>query len=153
MDFFFVSIDKIIPGLYIGNAVAATTKKIIKNENIKLIVNCTTNTPNAFERDGIQYINLKIDDSKKSNKQLFTQLPQILRKIRLYILYNKNVLVHCFAGKSRSATVIAAYLIKFHKYTPKTAIDFIISKHPQAFNGGNRIIFKDALASFYEFYS
>ena len=44
---------------------------------------------------------------------------------------NGNMLVHCRHGQSRSATIIAAYLIKNNNMTPQNAIQFLQKKRPQ----------------------
>ena len=41
-----------------------------------------------------------------------------------------KVFVHCMAGVSRSATVLAAYLIRFHGLSPDEAIALLIERRP-----------------------
>ncbi|CAK56209.1 unnamed protein product (macronuclear) [Paramecium tetraurelia] len=41
-----------------------------------------------------------------------------------------NVLVHCYAGISRSASLVVAYLIKYHNYTTLTAVRFLQKSRP-----------------------
>ncbi|XP_053305447.1 phosphatidylglycerophosphatase and protein-tyrosine phosphatase 1 [Spea bombifrons] len=41
-----------------------------------------------------------------------------------------SVYIHCKAGRSRSATMVAAYLIERHKWTPDSAEAFIASIRP-----------------------
>ena len=41
---------------------------------------------------------------------------------------SKNILVHCFMGSSRSATVIIAYLIKYLNYSLIDAMQFVKTK-------------------------
>ncbi|KAI5065217.1 hypothetical protein GOP47_0019912 [Adiantum capillus-veneris] len=43
-----------------------------------------------------------------------------------------SVLVHCFAGKSRSVTVVVAYLMKTYGMNFTEALDLVRSKRPQA---------------------
>ncbi|KMZ74485.1 hypothetical protein ZOSMA_127G00030 [Zostera marina] len=44
---------------------------------------------------------------------------------------NKNVLVHCFEGKSRSTTVVLAYLILQKKFTLSEAWKLLKKVHPR----------------------
>ena len=41
-----------------------------------------------------------------------------------------SVYVHCKAGRSRSATVVAAYLIQLHHWSPQEAIEAIAKIRP-----------------------
>jgi len=42
-----------------------------------------------------------------------------------------NVLVHCFAGRSRSVTIVVAYLMKKHRMSLESALSLVRSKRPQ----------------------
>jgi protein-tyrosine phosphatase len=46
------------------------------------------------------------------------------------------VLVHCHAGRSRSVTLVAAYLMKTRSWTAQAAYDFISSKRGTAVQDG-----------------
>lgn len=41
-----------------------------------------------------------------------------------------SVYVHCYAGVSRSPTIVAAYLIKIHKMTAAEALKYIAERRP-----------------------
>ncbi|KAK6738429.1 hypothetical protein RB195_020500 [Necator americanus] len=43
----------------------------------------------------------------------------------------KSVYVHCKAGRTRSATVAACYLMKTRNWLPNVAVEFLKSKRPQ----------------------
>ncbi|XP_071095096.1 phosphatidylglycerophosphatase and protein-tyrosine phosphatase 1-like [Haliotis cracherodii] len=42
----------------------------------------------------------------------------------------ETVYVHCKAGRTRSSTVVACYLMETYNYTPEQAVDFIKARRP-----------------------
>lgn len=62
---------------------------------------------------------LKTDDY---NAPTLEELEQVIEYIDKKINLNLPVLVHCAAGKGRTGTVLAAYLIKKEDLTPETAV-------------------------------
>ena len=43
---------------------------------------------------------------------------------------NQNILVHCYMGSSRSASIILAYLIKYYHLTLEDALKLLKEKRP-----------------------
>lgn len=60
---------------------------------------------------------------------IWTQFEPIFKEIDQAVFYsNKRVLVHCQAGKSRSASLLAAYLINRFSVTTEQALIYLRSK-------------------------
>lgn len=120
--------DKIIDYLYLGNY-----KSLEDHEKFTFIVNCTKN----IDSKSINYLRIPInDDPYESNLLLsFIYKTDVLNIIHDYIIMKENVLVHCSAGMQRSCALVVCYLIKFHNYSPRAAIEFIKDKRPIAFFG------------------
>ena len=53
--------------------------------------------------------------------------------IHVNLMEKTPVVVHCQAGRQRSAAVIAGYLMKYHGYSLENVIEFIRSKKREAF--------------------
>lgn len=81
--------------------------------------------------DGIR---LPVDDngSNEAMQTMGIYLPAVVDIIHDHISSKRNVVVHCLAGRQRSASVIAAYLMKYHGYTLETAIQSIRETKPDA---------------------
>ena len=117
----------IIDNLYLGNACDASYYYKLKNSNIKSIINVTTEIPNYFKKE-FDYFNISINyyNSESFSKEMFNNV--------LDYIYEKqknedgNILVHCYMGSSRSATIIILYLIHKHNYTLENALKFIKEK-------------------------
>ena len=114
--------NKIVNHLYIGNIVP-------KSNFFHLIVNCTHEIPFSYfctERVRIPVEDDAIDALK------FLQLlinTKVLEKMQKCILQKENVLVHCFGDEDqRSFVVIICFLIRYCRYTPKEAIDYVHMK-------------------------
>jgi len=129
--------DLIINNIWLGNKSSALDRNFLTTNNIKLVVNCTTdiNISEWYETDNINYIRLPIYDwnSESNNNILKAEIINIIKTINIYKERNENILVHCFAGMQRSATVIACYLMYYYDFSPEDAILYIRNKRNIAF--------------------
>jgi protein-tyrosine phosphatase len=142
---------KIIENIYIGNIISAQNKDFIKNNNISIIINCSNDIPNYFILDNsIQYYRLPIDDSLETyDINLMSELlPKYVKIIDDAIKENKNILVHCYAGRQRSACLVTAYLLYKYNYNLSDAYKIILEKRPQAFHYGKSYNFNLSLINF-----
>ena len=98
----------------------------------------------------MKYIRIPIDDSlKQEDTDKMTKiLPILVEDIRRSVLAGKNILVHCYEGRERSATIVTAYIMKYHKMTPEKAIKLVVEKRPKAFFGGKYINFDESLQDY-----
>ena len=113
--------SKITNNIYIGNLVNARDFYKLNELDVGLIVNCTLEIPNYFP-EYLEYINVKIIDVEGEN--IYKYLDTTVKKINDFIIKNptKKVLVHCFAGASRSVSIVLGYLIKYKKMSFYDAI-------------------------------
>jgi protein-tyrosine phosphatase len=129
--------DLVIKNIWLGNKSSSQNRDFLNNNKIKLVVNCTTDIhiPQWYEDDGINYIRLPIYDwnSESNNNILKAEIMNIINTMNIYKVNNKNILVHCFAGMQRSATVIACYLMYYYNFKPEHAIFYIRNKRNIAF--------------------
>ena len=74
---------------------------------------CKLDTPRALEPgNDLRVIRFAVDDLKRM------------------VAAHGPVLVHCHAGRSRSAVVVAAYLMDAHALGANTAVDRVAAKRP-----------------------
>lgn len=126
---------EIIPGLYLGNYHAASLESIEENK-FYVIVNSTPNIPFASKKTINIRIPVEDDMSLYSNMMMVKYIQRYLPVIHRYLKSGKKVLIHCRAGVQRSATIVAAYLMRYHKMTIRQAISFIRDKRMIAFRPG-----------------
>jgi protein-tyrosine phosphatase len=82
----------------------------------------------------IRRLRIPINDNLKQNKALLPFLEPITAAIHAELTKGRKVLVHCYAGRQRSASIIAAYLIKYSGMTVLEAINYIRAKNRKAFD-------------------
>ena len=118
---FFGEPTLIIDSIYLGSAFNAGNSEMIDRNNIGLIINMTNEITNHYEGN-IQYKRYPLYDNNKDSIELY--LEDTYNDICKFKEENpnKNILVHCFMGASRSATVVAYYLIKKYNFNVDDAI-------------------------------
>ena len=117
----------IIDNLYLGNACDASYYYKLKQSNIKYIINVTTEIPNYFKND-FEYFNISINDinSESFSNEIFNNVLDFIYKIN--DKNDGNILIHCYMGSSRSATIILLYLMDKYDYSLEKALKFIKEK-------------------------
>ncbi len=94
----------------------------LEQSNIKCILNCAYECKNLFP-DDFEYLKLTLSDQCDSDILIhFEQAFEFISKAKEE---KKNVLVHCQLGKSRSATIVIGYLMKYENYTYEKAFTFV----------------------------
>lgn len=143
--------------LYISDYKSTTDNTILKKLKINNIINMAKSLENK-NFDNIIYYKYDIEDylpvflnTKKimeENKKLCTILPNIVQLIHTKLIQGQNVLVHCKAGRQRSAAVILAYLMKYRKIKLEKAKEFLRNIRSETFNYGLYFTFEDCLTKY-----
>lgn len=117
----------IVDQLYLGNSCNARNYYELENNKVGLIINSSPCISNYFQNE-FEYYNVKVEDI--SGADILCHLDNTVTKMHEFIESNpqKSVFVHCFMGSSRSATIIIAYLMKYHNYNLRDALNFVKEK-------------------------
>lgn len=120
------NIDAVIEGqLYIGNLSAAKSVDLRRRFGITHIVSACPDYP----LQGPNHLAIPVQDYEYED--ILIHLPGACRFIRGAINGGGRVLVHCLMGISRSATVVAAYLMTTRHISVHKAIALIKRARPQ----------------------
>ena len=123
-----INMTPIIDNIILGNACDASCYSWLEDANVKTIINVTVEIQNYFEKY-FEYYKIPITDHNHEN---FTN--EIFDDVCTYITIitennpDKNILIHCYMGSSRSASVVSAYMIKKYGYTVDECVKLLRSK-------------------------
>ncbi len=103
----------IMDNLYLGHKTDAQNIILLKEKGIKHILTVTFQVDCEFPND-FNYKQIKVEDARY--KLILPFIPEGVEFIEQALEAKEPILVHCIEGKSRSASMIVAYLIKNHNY-------------------------------------
>ena len=124
---FFSEPTYIIDNIFLGSAFNASNYNSLKQNNIGLIINMTNEISNYYV-DEIIYKKYGLYDNNKEPiiqylEQTFKDIIEFQHKYP-----NKNILIHCFMGASRSASILTYYIHKKFNLRIDDSIIFIKNK-------------------------
>lgn len=122
--------SKVDTCLFVGNAKVAYDKDYLRKHDIKAIID-VSNSSNSYPyktRSPPTVLKLEINDTPTEN--ILQHFETTYNFIYEHIEINRPVLVHCRSGVSRSATIVAAYLIQNQGITCEDALEIIQEKRP-----------------------
>ena len=123
--------NEIVPGLYLGSWEAAYESADLRKAGITHILTAMglgLIKLDAKRLEGFKTLQLPIHDVATFN--IIRYLPQSVEFVDYALSGGGKVLVHCYAGVSRSATVVAAYLMAKRGMTPHEALTHMREKRP-----------------------
>lgn len=130
--------DWIIEGqLAVGNmdAVADGQKLLSKNVGGIISVRDTlTRSMAYYNKHGIRVLHIPVLDSETTN--LGQYFPIVFKFIESVLQTGKSVVVNCYAGISRSTTLVTSYIMRKYRFSATAAMNFVKSKRP-CFNPNN----------------
>jgi atypical dual specificity phosphatase len=113
--------DIVLNRLYIGSLRVARDCDLLRSLNVTHVLTVCPTRPNHFE--GICYKLVSIPDSP--NHRIDLLFDECFEFINSALANGGTVLVHCFQGVSRSASVVIAYLMKYKKMKFDRAFEFL----------------------------
>jgi predicted protein tyrosine phosphatase len=118
--------SEIIPDkLFLGDINYTYDTEFLKEYNIKHIITIleSEHKTKAMIDLHISHVSIKLNDSMF--EPIYDVFDFTTNYIHNALKKNESVLVHCFAGISRSPTIVIAYLIKYHNLKFEEAFDFV----------------------------
>lgn len=127
-------------GIFIGNAhsvignYATREKDLLEEMNVKVVISALTEEEYEDymiakeDFPDIDWHRFVIDDDQDERiSEHFFKVHSIIKEA---LIDNKNVVVHCAAGMSRSPTLVIAYLMIENRWSFEEAINFVKKRRP-----------------------
>jgi hypothetical protein len=141
---------EILPGLWLGNRIAALNDQWLRQQNIQAVFNCSKDIP--FSPFIQRQYRLPVDDNLKDEEIRNMTLWSHEAVYKVLAEYNKGepILIHCAAGMQRSAALTAMTLIALKGMSWEQAITYIQGIRPIAFRPSAN--FKVSIVEFFKSY-
>ncbi|XP_003781354.2 phosphatidylglycerophosphatase and protein-tyrosine phosphatase 1 isoform X1 [Otolemur garnettii] len=107
------------------------TRQLVQDENVRAVITMNEeyetrflcNSSQEWKKAGVEQLRLSTVDM--TGIPTLTNLQKGVQFALEYQSLGQCVYVHCKAGRSRSATMVAAYLIQVHNWSPEEAVKAI----------------------------
>eukprot|EP00668_Euglena_longa_P031860 GGOE01041127.1.p1 GENE.GGOE01041127.1~~GGOE01041127.1.p1 ORF type:complete len:431 (-),score=96.46 GGOE01041127.1:580-1812(-) len=119
--------DQILDFLFIGSLRTAQEQRVYDDLQINRVVTCGLGMSITLG-EGMDQLLLALADTVDAN--LSGHLQKGIDYIADAKAKNEKVLVHCFAGLSRSASLVCAYLMRENRWTFEQSLDFVRAARP-----------------------
>lgn len=117
-------VARVLSGLYLSSQDPANTIEILREYNIKHILNVGVDTTLRF--DGINHYHFNLLDLPESN--IYDTVKPCIRII--HEKRHENILVHCNAGISRAPSIVISYLMALKGLTYNEAYNIVKTVRP-----------------------
>ena len=133
----------IIDNIYLGDSQAASNEEYLKSYNITTVINCAVDISSSYQ--DLRFLELRMYDTFLQS--LFPKFEIAYKFIKL----NKkgNILIHCVLGMSRSASLVAFYLMKEKGWDYDKCFKYMKEKRPIVYPTSG---FEQQLRQYYDKY-
>eukprot|EP01063_Lacrimia_lanifica_P020274 TRINITY_DN27606_c0_g1_i1.p1 TRINITY_DN27606_c0_g1~~TRINITY_DN27606_c0_g1_i1.p1 ORF type:complete len:701 (+),score=145.98 TRINITY_DN27606_c0_g1_i1:90-2192(+) len=119
--------DKIVENVYLGSLRSAQDPRIYQELSIEYLATIGRELTVVLS-DTMRHIQCNVDDLEKSDlTQIFDTAHTFIDEA---VSNSKTVLVHCFKGQSRSATIVITWLMKTKRLTRDEAYALVKAQRP-----------------------
>ena len=111
--------------LFLGDRHGARDLHYLKNLGVTHVVNAAVEQPNVHPNE-LTYFNCNLKDNRKAQLDFYAPLLFIQQALE----QGGVVFVHCFLGKSRSASMVIGYLMWAYGMSLDDAMEWVCERRP-----------------------
>ena len=120
----------VIDNIYIGNSLNASNYYELIDNDITHVINVSEEISNYFPEE-IEYLRIPVSDTNDASlDNYYAKALEFINNIDHFNGKNNNVLIHCFMGSSRSATIVVLYLMKVKNMSFDAAYKYLKRLRP-----------------------
>lgn len=120
--------SKICENLWLGGITSTCNHEALKDRNIELIITAVYGASAIYPFD-FNYQSADLKDIE--DEELLPEIERLLPIIDYELRQQRGVLVSCVMGRSRSASIITAYLMKYKNMTLDQALNYVRERRSQ----------------------
>lgn len=121
----------VVDGVVAGSGFPSSAAQVrwLKENGVRSILTLTEDPlPKEFlEGSGLSSVHVRMSDHEPPSQE---SLSEAVRHLRLEVEKGSPVVVHCLAGKGRTGSVLAAYLVEYHDKDVDTALSELRRSRP-----------------------
>jgi hypothetical protein len=127
--YFFSDANQVVTNLFLGSSFNAYDIYFLNRKRINVILNITDEISNFYETDS-QFTYYRFPVRDNNSDEITTILNETYNVIEHHLSRGDRVLVHCYMGASRSASVVIHYIMKRFKIPYWKAVRTLKNQRP-----------------------
>ena len=101
--------SEITEQIYVGSYADASSEQYLSDRSITHVITCANEFPSSLLRPGYK-IQIVDDVADEKTKKYFLEAASVLDR---WVREGNKIMVHCFAGMSRSVSVVITYFMMY----------------------------------------
>eukprot|EP00927_Polykrikos_kofoidii_P055783 TRINITY_DN49995_c0_g1_i1.p1 TRINITY_DN49995_c0_g1~~TRINITY_DN49995_c0_g1_i1.p1 ORF type:complete len:313 (-),score=52.00 TRINITY_DN49995_c0_g1_i1:8-946(-) len=122
--------SRVLEGLWVGGADSLDDERLFDQKSGAGVTHVVSACPTPCRQEGVKVLQIPVRDDDAAN--ITQYFDPVIRFVHSARIASGIVYVHCSAGRSRSATLVVAYVMAVTRVDLDTALKFVITRRDTA---------------------